>query len=62
MLNNLDNTGEAILFLDLSSDPALFNGQKGDIQVRNFFVFVFSFGFKGTKTELLLPNFYIFVI
>ncbi|KAL6132842.1 hypothetical protein ACLB2K_065081 [Fragaria x ananassa] len=30
------NTGEAILFLDLSSDPALFNGQKGDIQAETY--------------------------
>ncbi|KAL2511778.1 Protein kinase superfamily protein [Abeliophyllum distichum] len=30
------NTGEDILFLDLSSDPELFNGPKGDIQADTY--------------------------
>lgn len=30
----ISSTGEDILFLDLSSDPELFKGPKGDKQVR----------------------------
>jgi serine/threonine-protein kinase haspin len=33
-------TGDSILYLDLSSDPDIFKGPKGDKQVRNAYLVV----------------------
>jgi len=38
IINCLVHTGDSILYLDLSSDPDLFKGPKGDKQVRNTYL------------------------
>ena len=39
LITSMPLIGKAILFLDLSADPGLFEGPKGDIQVRIYQIY-----------------------